>query len=137
MNAVDTNVLLYARDQRDPAKQAVATEFIASLTDGVLVWQVACEYIAAGRKLEPYGFSREHALQDIQDLRRVWSTILPDWPALNRANGLMGRFSLSFWDAMLIAVCLEQGVAALYTEDFDSYRTIDGLRITNPFREGA
>jgi predicted nucleic acid-binding protein len=43
MNAVDANVLLYAHDPRDPNKQATAAALIQSLTDGVLLWQVACE----------------------------------------------------------------------------------------------
>ena len=46
MNALDANVLLYAHDPRDPAKQDRAVEVIASLTDGVLLWHVACEYLA-------------------------------------------------------------------------------------------
>jgi hypothetical protein len=36
MNAVDTNVLIYSHDPRDPAKQAVALSLIGSLTDGLL-----------------------------------------------------------------------------------------------------
>jgi len=57
MNAVDTNVLFYAHDQRYPEKQRVASELIATVPDGALVWQVACEYLWASRKLEPFGYS--------------------------------------------------------------------------------
>ena len=57
MNAVDTNVLIYTHDPRDPAKQNKAVALVASLADGVLLWQVACEYIAASRKLTAYGLS--------------------------------------------------------------------------------
>ena len=56
MNAVDTNILLYARDPRNPSKQVAATSLLQSLTDGVLLWQVACEYLAASRKLEAVGW---------------------------------------------------------------------------------
>jgi predicted nucleic acid-binding protein len=51
MNAVDTNVLIYAQDPRDPRKQAIAAELIESLTDVFLPWQVACEFVANWRKL--------------------------------------------------------------------------------------
>jgi hypothetical protein len=61
MNGIDTNVLLYVHDPRDPAKQEIASSLLQSLTDGVLLWQVACEYIAASRKLEPLGYSRAQA----------------------------------------------------------------------------
>jgi len=53
MNAVDTNVLIYAHDPRDAAKQATAVALIQSLTDAALLWQVACEYVAACPPLEP------------------------------------------------------------------------------------
>ena len=46
MNAVDTNILIYVNDPRDPIKQAKASSLVLSLTDGVLLWQVACEYLA-------------------------------------------------------------------------------------------
>jgi predicted nucleic acid-binding protein len=36
MNAVDTNILVYACDHRDPAKQRGALELIATLTDAVI-----------------------------------------------------------------------------------------------------
>jgi len=52
MNAVDTNILIYVNDPRDAIKQGIASSLIASMTDGVLLWQVACEYLAASRKLE-------------------------------------------------------------------------------------
>jgi len=133
MNAVDTNVLLYVHDPRDRDKQATAAALLQSLTDGVLLWQVACEYIAASRKLEPLGYSRAEAWRNMNDLRRVWTTILPSWSVLERAERLLDSYSLSFWDAMIIAACLEAGVTRLYSEDFDGYPQVDGLEIVNPF----
>jgi len=35
MNAVDTNILIYVNDPRNPDKQAVAASLIPSLTEGV------------------------------------------------------------------------------------------------------
>ncbi|WP_172963162.1 hypothetical protein [Microcystis aeruginosa] len=58
MNAVDTNVLIYVNDSRYPSKQAIAASLVANLTEGVLIWQVACEYLAASRKLEPFGYCK-------------------------------------------------------------------------------
>lgn len=133
MNAVDTNILFYARDPRDRRKQRVAGELIASLSDGVLLWQVACEFLSASRKLEAYGYASGHAVADILGLRQSWATLLPDWAALDRAERLRTAYSLSFWDAVLIAGCLEAGVRTLYSEDFDAYARIDSLEIVNPF----
>ena len=57
MTALDTNVLIYACDKSDPRRQQIALELLATVTDGVLLWQVACEFVAASRKLNDRGFT--------------------------------------------------------------------------------
>ena len=133
MNAVDTNILIYARDPRDPLKQQTADTLLRSLKDGVLLWQVACEYIAASRKLAPFGLTRAQALADVADMRAVWRPVRPTWAVMDRAERLLAKYSLSFWDALLSAACLEAGVLRLYTEDFDKAVEAEGIEIINPF----
>ncbi len=77
MIAVDTNILFYAHDSRDKRKQAIAVDLIASIRDGALLWQVACEYLWASRKLEPQGYFYTDAVADVRGLRRAWRTVLP------------------------------------------------------------
>jgi len=133
MNAVDTNVLIYAHDGRDADKQAKSVSLLSSLPDAVLLWQVACEYLAASKKLEPLGFDPSQAWQDVEDLGRIWTVIMPEWSTLDTAHRPVKRFSLSFWDAMIVATCLENGIDKLYSEDMGSPATIDGLTLVNPF----
>lgn len=135
MNAVDTNVLLYAHDPRDVRKQSAAIELLESLTEGVLLWQVACEYLAASRKLEQFGYDRRRAWQDIQDLGSVWTRVLPDWTMHGRAQVLMDAHSLSFWDALILAACQQAGVQRLFTEDMSPSMKLDKLELINPFAE--
>jgi len=134
MIAVDTNILIYARDPRDPVKQTAAASLLSSLADGVLLWQVACEYIAASRKLERFGYDQTQALADVADMREAWDTILPTWSIMDKATQLLAKYQLSFWDAMIIAACLESGVTRLYSEDFDASAQAEGLEIVNPFK---
>jgi len=47
---------------------------------------------------------------------------------------LASQYQLSFWDSLIIAACLAEGIDRLYSEDFDSYSKIDSLQIINPFR---
>jgi hypothetical protein len=51
MIGVDTNVLICACDKADPRRQQIALDLVTNLEDGVLLWQVACEFISASRKL--------------------------------------------------------------------------------------
>jgi len=133
MNAVDTNVLIYARATRDPRKLQVAMTLIAELEEPVLLWQVACEYMWASRKLEHLGYSRVKAFADISFLRDVWSTAVPAWKTFDLAEVLRLRYSLSFWDSLIAAACLDSGVTTLYSEDFDHGTKIETLRVVNPF----
>jgi predicted nucleic acid-binding protein len=133
MNAVDTNILIYVNDPRDSVKRQAAAYLVSSLTEGILLWQVACEYLAASRKLESLGYNRAQAYQYIRDLQQVWYTALPTWSVIDRAENLISRFNLSHWDSMIIAACLEANIHTLYTEDL-GYSSIDGLKIVNPFK---
>ena len=58
---------------------------------------------------------------------------MPHWSVVEIAENLWSRYSLSFWDSMIVAACLHTGVERLYTEDFDAYPRIDSLEIVNPF----
>ena len=69
MNAVDTNVLIYACDQADVRRQRLALDLITTTPDCVLLWQVACEFIAAGRKLNKQGFTSAHAWERLKEFR--------------------------------------------------------------------
>lgn len=134
MTAVDTNVLIYSHDPRDTRKQTIALSILNSLKDGVLLWQVACEFVAASRKLEPFGLTQAQARHEIEALRCVWASLLPSWDLLDQSKQMTRQYNLSFWDSMIIAACLEASVDQLYSEDFDSYPTIGTLQIVNPFR---
>jgi predicted nucleic acid-binding protein len=133
MNAVDTNILIYVHDPRDKRKQTLAGQIVASLIDGVLLWQVAREFVAASRKLAPFGFTSEQAWREVRRLRSLWTTKLPSWEMMEHAEELLTNYNLSFWDATVVAACLEGGVTRLYSEDFDNPAAATGLEIVNPF----
>ena len=134
MNAIDTNIWIYSHDTRDAHKQAVAQSLIAKLRSLALPWQIGCEFIAASRKLAPMGFDTAHAWTALADMQSMANAVLMPvpqlWPA---AQALQARHMLSFWDALLVAACIDGGVTALYTEDMGSTRQIDGLSLINPF----
>jgi predicted nucleic acid-binding protein len=134
MNAVDTNVLIYARDPRDSVKQQKARAVTSNLTDGALLWQVACEFIAASRKLTVVGYTQAQAWGELAQLRVLWKLIVPSENVFVRAEQLTASHNLSFWDAMIVAACMEGGITRLYTEDFDNSLTqTTGVEIVNPF----
>ncbi len=77
MIALDTNILIYCCDKRDPRRQQVAPDLVADTIDGVLPWQVACEFIAASRKLDAQGFTAASAWQRLAEFLALFPLILP------------------------------------------------------------
>jgi predicted nucleic acid-binding protein len=105
MIAVDTNVLIYACDQSDPRRQAIALDLIASSTEGVLLWQVACEFLSASRKLSKQGFTPTQAWNRLAEFRDLLPLVLPTAANLIRAKELHVLHGVSLWDALILAVC--------------------------------
>jgi predicted nucleic acid-binding protein len=66
-------------------------------------------------------------------LRTLWTTQLPTWKTLERAEELMQHYSLSSWDVLIVAACVDSGVARLYSEDSDASVQAEGLEVVNPF----
>lgn len=124
---------LYLHEWRKPAKQQKSAKLVESLVDGVLLWQVACEYVAAARKLSSIGVTTDIVWANLHVMHATWSLVVPDWRHLGLAETLMNQRSLSFWDALLIAVAADSGVTTLYSEDFTGIGPILGMTIVDPF----
>jgi len=133
MIALDTNVLIYACDRSDSKRQETALDLVVNSREGVLLWQVACEFIAASRKLSSQGFTAAHAWGRLTEFIGVLPLVLPSSAALQRAQSLHVIHGVSFWDALILAACVEAGVEALYSEDLPGLPTVGGLQVVNPF----
>jgi predicted nucleic acid-binding protein len=138
MNAVDTNVYVYALDADEPIKQAKALELFDRLVlqsaDTVLIWQVAGEFLSQLRRWESKGkLTSEEVQQTFRRFNAMFPLRTPSAVIVEYSFDLRARFSLSHWDSLLVAACKEAGVTTLYSEDMDSGTDYDGLTIVNPF----
>lgn len=137
MIALDTNVLIYACDKADPKRQRVALDLISNTVDGVMLWQIACEFVAASRKLRSQGFTTLDAWDRLADYLAIFPLIPPTVGALERARILHTEDGFSFWDSMVVAACLECGVTRLYSEDLPGRAIRGPLEIVNPFAQSG
>jgi predicted nucleic acid-binding protein len=134
MIAVDTNVLIYACDQSDPRRQKIALDLIAASTDGVLLWQVACEFLSASRKLSKQGFTPAQAWKRLAEFQDLLPLVLPTDANLTRAKDLHISRGASLWDALILSACVEAGVEILYSEDVPGFEGFENVRVVNPFK---
>jgi predicted nucleic acid-binding protein len=138
MNAVDTNVLVYALDDDEPAKQLKAREFIDRLVQPpvatVLLWQVAGELLSCLRKWEMAGHITAADVEaHFRDVLSMFPLRVPTVRVFEASLDLRTRYSLSHWDSMLLGACKDAGIATLYTEDMGAPIAYDGIQLVNPF----
>jgi predicted nucleic acid-binding protein len=134
MIALDTNVLLYACDRADSRRQQIAIDLVANSRNGILLLQVACEFVAASRKLRGQGFTASDAWGRLREFLAVLPLVLPTQGVLERARTLHATHGVSFWDALILAACAEAGVEVLYSEDLPGVPTLGAPHVVNPFK---
>jgi predicted nucleic acid-binding protein len=98
------------------------------------LWQVLAEFVNVLRNWERQGkLTRNDVHRYRQRVARVFSVEMPTKGVIDTASRLFETYSLSHWDSMLVAGCIEAGVGTLYTEDMGSPRQIETVRLVNPF----
>ena len=132
---VDTNVLVYARDQTDEAKHRRAMEWMSALWQGrigSLSWQVLQEYyVTVTGKLSPPR-SREDAREDVASLV-TWRPVTIDLATIDRAWDVEDRCGFSWWDSLIVAAAQLGGCSHLLSEDLQDGQSLDGLTVISPF----
>ncbi len=135
MHFVDSNLLVYLHDSKEPKKQRSAEAIMKTLWEqasGRLSFQVLQEfYITATRKLEP-GLPVETARNEIGELM-TWKPLQPTATLFDRAWEVEDRWHFSWWDSLIVAAALAQNCRTLLTEDLQHGQELEGLLIINPF----
>lgn len=137
MNAVDSNILIYSIDTRDPIKQAKAAALLRGFATGmpqaILIWQVLAESVNQLRRWKDAGILTEAEFdQHAQSWRSMCPIAFPTIAVLDHALDLAKRYRLSHWDSMILGACKDAGVTTLYTKDMGSPTIIDGIQLLNP-----
>jgi predicted nucleic acid-binding protein len=130
---LDTNILLYAMDPRDPIKQAHAASLVERLGNegsAMLSTQVLIELFSnLHRKL---GITRERAALVCYSLTD-WAVVPSDLPLVMKAMARSAQSQLSIWDCMIVEAALTGGAQTLYSEDFAHGQRFGALQVINPF----
>ncbi len=135
MNAFDTNVLAYSVDADGKEKRPKALSLIARLEPGetVLPWQVVVELGAVLTRCVAQGRTEADPASVIGALMARFPIVPAGDHLVLSALRLRKAHQVSYWDALLLAACLDAGVTRLYTEDIQGKPVIEGVHIINPF----
>lgn len=129
---VDTNVLAYRLDGREPEKRARSRQRMAEAHTFILSTQVLLElYSVLTRTFEP-SLGPSQARTVLEEL--VALPVVPaDADLVMRATLLAQGRQISIWDAMIVEAAAEAGCDELWSEDLADAVELRGVRIVNPF----
>ena len=130
---IDSNLIIYANDCRDPEKQDKALALIKKLMisgTGVISSQVMQEYSnVALNKLDQ---SHEVVLRQLSLLESF--EIVSISPAMvRRVIEIKVAYRISFWDASIISAAEYVACDVIYSEDLNSGQFYSGIKLQNPF----
>lgn len=137
MITLDTNVFIYALDDRFPAKQAVAAEVLrhaARLGAPICLQVVGEAQNVAIRKLKMPGFV---AAQFGRNILGQFATFSPTVEDAEVALGQLAAGRLSYWNAILMSCAQRAGCTAILSEDFQDGAKVLGVEVVNPFGESG
>ena len=133
---VDSTVLLYPLDSRDPIKQATCAGWLKTLRDRDLLTmspQVLNEsYWVAIRK--PAFAPARPTIRAYLTRYMDWATAPLDPSCLTEAFQLTDRYGPRFWDALLLASANAAGCTHFLSEDLNDGHTYGAVKVINPFR---
>lgn len=133
---VDTNVFVYRFDATEPEKQSRAERWHKHLwreRSGRLSVQVLQElYSSLTRKLgEPMEAAEARTV--VRSLLS-WNPVPVDPRTIEGAWRLEDRYSLSWWDALIVSAAQIAGCRHLLTEDLSHDQDLEGVRVVDPFQ---
>jgi predicted nucleic acid-binding protein len=137
---VDTNVLVYRFDGRDPDKQKIATEVLRrglANGDARIPHQAIVELVAVlARPLRQGGqplLAPAEARREAEELLAQFPILYPTEEVVRTALRGAAAYQLSWFDAHLWAYAEAYGLREILSEDFEHDRRYGTVTIRNPF----
>ena len=132
---LDTNVLVYYVDSRDPKKQRQAETIVDSALDGrmmcLLSVQTLTEFVNVllGKLKIP-----QEVIEQYLEVFSEMPVISPDVKTVRRGLDIKGRYGIQFYDAMMISAAERAGAEVIYSEDLNDGQMYGSVRAVNPFK---
>ena len=134
MTFLDTNVLIYSIDGKDPTKQVVAREIVVSAVRGagfLISAQVLNEF--SNIALLKLKLSVEEVRKFVSFFSRIGVVSLESrWT--DAALLLKQRYETQFFDSLLLAAAQENGCDEILTEDLNDGQMYGSVKAVNPFK---
>jgi predicted nucleic acid-binding protein len=131
---LDSNVLVYAFDKRDPKKQRRARDLVENglLGHAVVSTQVLAEFAATliHKFVPPVPMNEVLAILDVLFPFKI---VRIDASTVRRAVETRVTYGVHLYDGMIIAAAESAGCSRIWSEDLNSGQQYFGVSVQNPF----
>jgi predicted nucleic acid-binding protein len=131
----DSNILVYAYDDRDHAKRVRARDLLAGAMEsetGAVSAQVLGEFFNTVTRRIPDALSDQEAEGVIAQVA-ILPVVELDLSLVQRAIGTCRRYQISYWDALIVAAAERAGCSRIISEDLNPGQLYNGIPVVNPF----
>ena len=131
---IDANIWVYAFvEESAPSRKGAIAKQLVDRTGLAVSSQVInefCNYLL--RKTDA---GEAKVAEAVQDFYRKCRVVELTQAILLKASDLRTKYSLSFWDSLIVSAALASEAKTLYSEDMQDGLVVEGkLRIVNPFK---
>ncbi len=133
---LDTNIFVYSFDESAPEKCRRATRLIRQAIDtrgGIVSYQVAQEFFSVALRRFSQPMSVTDAEQYLATVFRPLMAVHSSPALFTEALRVKSRYSVGWYDSLILASAVEGQCGVLYSEDFQHGQQFGDLRIENPF----
>jgi predicted nucleic acid-binding protein len=133
---LDTNIFVYAFDKTAPAKARRSQELIEQAVTsrkGIISYQVAQEFFNVALRRFAHPLTVAESEQYLSTVLRPLMAVQSSPALLSDGLRLKGRYSLSWFDSLIVAAAIEARCDVLYSEDLQHGQKFSDVAIENPF----
>lgn len=135
---LDTNILVYLYDIAEKSKRERALTVVDDLirtTRAVISPQVMGEFFQAVTRSRRPLLTHEEALTCIRQYLTACEVVpITELIVLEATRGVES-YRFSYWDAQIWATARLNQITTVYSEDFNSGATIEGIHFVNPLND--
>ena len=132
---LDTNILIYSFDAREPAKRDKAQELIEQALEsgaGAISWQVVQEFLNVALHKWEKAMLPADSKEYLQTTLLPLCKIYPSSEIWSAALRISEESQYRFYDSLIVASAIQSGASILYSEDLQHGRRFGNLEIRNP-----
>lgn len=133
---LDTNIVVYAFDQFDPAKLKIARRLItqgAESKQAVVSYQVVQEFVNVALRRFESSMSQSEIEEFLLEALFPMTEVSSSSALVIEALRMRSLHHLGWYDSLIVAAALQSRCKILYSEDLQHGRRFGDLVVENPF----